>query len=74
VFQHLGVKTIVGEGVNRLDVFPKRKSGRGVTVLAGGEESGANLAGAQFSSRVAWSLFQLLPDRSTNPSEFSALV
>ena len=40
------MESIVGEGVNRLHIFPKRKGCRGVAVLPAGKESGTDVASA----------------------------
>jgi hypothetical protein len=44
--QYLGMEPIVGEGVNRLHIFPKRKGCRGIAVLPAGKESGTDVASA----------------------------
>ena len=73
--QYLGVAPIAGRGVDRLDIFPKKKSCRGFPGLPTSEKSGADLSGFPVPISLGMVSFsQLLPDRSTKPSEFSALA
>ncbi len=59
--QDLGVEPVVGEGVDRLDIFPHRQGCRGVAVLPGGQESGTDLASAPVPVSVGVVSFPTIP-------------
>ncbi len=59
--QDLGVEPIVGEGVDRLDIFPNRKGCRGVAVLPADKESGTDLASAPVPVSVGVVSFPTIP-------------